>query len=160
MKADSETLYSTAAQMREIVVGNPKSLSFETIYRAVYERSLNRENKLIQSLIRFSIRLMLTSTRPKMPATEMAERCTMLSDVTLYHQRTYIRRTEQPDVRTLFAEEQTAQVQRAQQVLGKYAEVWLRRYYKPGNTFERHTALLWAATTTGNPNKRRKTGHC
>jgi hypothetical protein len=126
-----------------LVCGDFKKMAFEPLYRACYFMVLRGEHETLQSLLKFAIRSMLTCSNHTDEQTKL--RLNMLSDVTMFFQKTTIPKSKRfLPLKLLFREEKRLAEQRARSVLKRYTNRhFLETYLRPGGLYERKAAPLW-----------------
>ena len=131
------------AGMQKIVQGKFHELCFEELYRLSFNltmRPSRQRGALVQKVLRHALRAALAS-----PTADLDNIVQMMTDVTMYQQKTWVKANGEPDVPALLQRERE---RKARRVLSKLPRLWREFYLAPGGPHERNAAqsARWSAS--------------
>jgi hypothetical protein len=118
--------------MQRIVEGKAYDVQFTHTYKIAYDLVKMGQGRMLQNIIKCSVRLLVRT----MPSKYWRLACTMMRDMTMYHQRVWCSSQGEPAILDILEHESEAVRCWASAVLAPVlAKRWLTIYYEPGGRF-------------------------
>jgi len=120
--------------MIKVVYCNPKTLSFESMYRRIYDLCLHRHGAIVTTMMKLASRLCAHQ-----PEFQRSLRCTMVKDICLYYEKAFAPPRKLPPCAEVFATSRAELEAWAMRVLSRrnFRELWIAYYLRPGGPYER-----------------------